>query len=62
MNHTFDLAWAKRAFVYHYIKDGVEIGAFDDIRDEMSQLEFDFDGRFDRHADFFGEFGGEGEE
>lgn len=42
LHKKFNLMFAKRAFVHHYVKEGVEVSEFYDARDNVQALALDY--------------------
>lgn len=43
LNHSFDVLYAKRAFVHHYLRFGLEVESyFSEAREELAALESDY--------------------
>ena len=38
MDHKFDLMYSKRAFVHHYVGEGMEEGEFSEAREDCREL------------------------
>merc|ERR1712196_244297 len=44
INHKFDLMFSRRAFVHHFVGEGMDAGEFNEARESCAALERDYDG------------------
>jgi tubulin alpha len=44
INHKFDLLFSRRAFVHHFVGEGMDAGEFNEARESCAALERDYDG------------------
>jgi hypothetical protein len=43
LNHSFDVLYARRAFVHHYLRSGLEVESyFSEAREDLAALEADY--------------------
>jgi tubulin alpha len=44
IEHTFDLLYARRAFIHWFVGEGLESGEFNECRENLAALRKDFEG------------------